>query len=118
MSKGRHIHKRAEARRRRIVGEPPPAEPTSDLTARRWVGPEADAAHLEALRRGDNEGERIRRGGCADTVDGQHGPADAYGKCPWCGSRYTHVMPRAGGPHPPGEIETAYRRTYDPDFRE
>ncbi|HEX8113013.1 MAG TPA: hypothetical protein VF516_35020 [Kofleriaceae bacterium] len=43
-----------------------------------------------------------------------HGPADAYGRCPWCRQKYTHAV------HPRGtasiaKLAEAYNTTYDPD---
>lgn len=43
-----------------------------------------------------------------------HGPADAYGRCPWCGRKYTNTqpMPRVGEMT---ELTDAYGYAYDPD---
>lgn len=54
---------------------------------------------------------------CPDTVNGYHGPADVYGRCPWCGFKYTHARGRAQAyPYVEGDLVEAYRRTYDPDY--
>lgn len=51
----------------------------------------------------------------------RHGPADASGRCPWCGSRYARPRPRPRlRPRPLSEatsdLRLAYEEFYDPDF--
>lgn len=54
--------------------------------------------------------------GCPDTLYGYHGPADTYGKCPWCNTKYEAT---AKAPRPrriKGEGVSAYEYHYDPDY--
>ena len=52
---------------------------------------------------------------CPDTVNGQHGPADAYGRCPWCGVKFT-VSAWAPERTPCTELTDAYGLHFDPDW--
>jgi hypothetical protein len=45
---------------------------------------------------------------------GPHGPADAYGRCPWCGTKYTSTAPRPEA-FDETDLTDAYEEFYDPD---
>lgn len=53
---------------------------------------------------------------CPESINGGHGPADTYGKCPWCGIKYTGTQPRP--PREPilSELDDAYAQRWDPDY--
>lgn len=54
--------------------------------------------------------------GCPNTIMGRHGPADVYGKCPWCRTKYEQTVK---APHPrkiKGAGVSAYEYHYDPDY--
>lgn len=53
-------------------------------------------------------------GACSDGAL-RHGPADGRGRCPWCGTKYTDVMP-APRAYPRSELSEAYEEHYDPDY--
>lgn len=109
---------RDEEIRRRIRGEAPAvprAEAAAMLTGR--APEDAERAYTDGLRHRRNEGREPEGGRCPDTTDGQHGPADGAGICPWCGAKYTYPKPRPRGfPVLVTDLEEAYRRVYDPDF--
>jgi len=52
---------------------------------------------------------------CPDAIGGRHGPADAYGKCPWCGKKYEQAVSF----HPSavkGAEVSSYEYHYNPDY--
>lgn len=52
---------------------------------------------------------------CPEAAYGEHGPADARGRCPWCGRKYVSAMP-APDSYPVSELTDAYDMHYDPDW--
>ena len=57
--------------------------------------------------------ERMR---CPEAT--QHGPLDAYGRCPWCRRKVEATRPApapAWGPYAETELTAAYGEHYDPD---
>ena len=46
----------------------------------------------------------------------RHGPADAYGRCPWCHVKYEAARPRPDFGNNPSDLSLAYALAYDPDF--
>jgi hypothetical protein len=54
---------------------------------------------------------------CPDTAGMRdHSPADKYGKCSWCGRKYTSAMPKPALRPTVSDLTLAYHQTYDPDF--
>lgn len=46
-----------------------------------------------------------------------HGPADAQGRCPWCGQRCEPPVSRPRGQRfEPSDLTEAYGEFYDPDY--
>jgi hypothetical protein len=52
---------------------------------------------------------------CPDTLIGDHGPLDRYGKCPWCGSQ-VGAPTRMPEIHDISELTWYYTQHYDPDW--
>lgn len=52
---------------------------------------------------------------CPESV-GNHGPADQYGRCPWCGRKYTYATQWVPDRSAMSDSEFYYRTHYDPDF--
>jgi hypothetical protein len=53
---------------------------------------------------------------CPDTIMGIHGPADVYGKCPWCGTKYESTIETPPPRKVKGAGVSAYEYHYDPDY--
>lgn len=54
---------------------------------------------------------------CPESINGGHGPADAYGKCPRCGIKYTTTQPRPPQwAMPISDLTDAYGLMWDPDY--
>lgn len=51
---------------------------------------------------------------CSEAI--QHGPADALGRCPWCGTKYTSKRARPDWGNAPSDLMMAYATHYDPDL--
>jgi hypothetical protein len=56
----------------------------------------------------------VSRFRCPEST-GRHGPADAYGRCPWCSIKYTSTAPRPEG-FDETELTEAYEEFYDPNY--
>lgn len=53
---------------------------------------------------------------CPDTIMGRHGPADKYGRCPWCHTKYEASIRKPPLENVLAECDSAYGYYYDPDF--
>lgn len=54
-------------------------------------------------------------GECPESVTG-HNDNTTSGKCQWCGVRIRAALPAPKRVRQPTELDTEYRRKYDPDF--
>lgn len=54
---------------------------------------------------------------CPEALGGRHGGMDRLGRCHWCGRKIGDKQPRptrwASGPD---DLDSAYRRMWDPDW--
>ena len=73
---------------------------------------------MKALLRESHEESLRYNGGCPDTTNGHHAPPDVYGRCDWCGRKYTGKVTQGRRERRKSEIVLAYEYVYDPNFGE